>query len=407
MMMIDNKNKRCAVIFTFPIISHVNPILALVDELRKNDFGIKVFAIDKFKELIEFHGAEYVDYGKKAKQTIENFERGCGDLKDIYEFAIECDNKVETYINDITRINPDVIIHDTMCLIGKQVSEITGIPSVSVCTSFAVKNTTLGIPYVRKRKAIYANLTRFTYWLKFRRADRVLTRKYGIQKAKVQNLYFNYEKKNIVCALKWMQPHNELYGDEFVFVGEMVCDQQEESSEIALLKSEKKLLYISFGSLLAADRDFYLKCVEMFGNSEINVVMNIGKYADVKSFGEMPDNVYISNYLPQIEVLKKADAFVSHGGMNSVTEAIRYGVPMVVIPFSGDEPSVARALREKQIGVVIEKENIDYDLLKQSVEELIYDEKYKRNCELFKAEYSKAGGSKTAVAEISRYLDGN
>ena len=235
----------------------------------------------------------------------------------------------------------------------------------------------------------------------------MFSKKYKIINAKSINIYFNFEKLNIVCALKWMQPHNDMYGDEFKFVGELVCEERGMKCNIDLLKSDKKLLYISFGTILAADIDFYKICIEVFKHSKYNVIMNIGKYNNPSLFGKLPSNFYIANYLPQVEILKKAALFITHGGMNSVTEAIKYGVPMILIPMSGDEPSVAKALVEMGAGILLDRSNINDIVLKSTVEHMMEDDSYQRQCSVFRDKYIEAGGGKAAVSAICEYYSDN
>jgi UDP:flavonoid glycosyltransferase YjiC (YdhE family) len=51
-----------------------------------------------------------------------------------------------------------------------------------------------------------------------------------------------------------------------------------------------------------------------------------------------------------LEVLKHADLFITHGGMNSVNEAIYYGVPMLVMPFINDQPENAEQVERLKLG---------------------------------------------------------
>lgn len=51
-----------------------------------------------------------------------------------------------------------------------------------------------------------------------------------------------------------------------------------------------------------------------------------------------------------LEMLKMADVFVTHGGMNSVSESLVYGTPMVVIPFIADQPVNARCVENLGAG---------------------------------------------------------
>jgi UDP:flavonoid glycosyltransferase YjiC (YdhE family) len=57
-------------------------------------------------------------------------------------------------------------------------------------------------------------------------------------------------------------------------------------------------------------------------------------------------NVAIERYVDQWNVLRDADLFVTHHGMNSTHEAIFHGVPMVSYPFFWDQPALARRCQE-------------------------------------------------------------
>ncbi len=50
--------------------------------------------------------------------------------------------------------------------------------------------------------------------------------------------------------------------------------------------------------------------------------------------------------MPQLEVLKQANLFITHGGMNSSSESLYFGVPMIVIPVMGDQPIVAQRIED-------------------------------------------------------------
>ena len=56
-------------------------------------------------------------------------------------------------------------------------------------------------------------------------------------------------------------------------------------------------------------------------------------------------------FLPQVAVLRRAAVLVTHGGNNSVTEALTAGVPMVVLPFSTDQFAGAAAIEAAGLGV--------------------------------------------------------
>ena len=64
------------------------------------------------------------------------------------------------------------------------------------------------------------------------------------------------------------------------------------------------------------------------------------------------DHVSVEQFVPQKLVLQSAQLFCTHGGYNSVREAIRAGVPMLVTPFTLDQPENAVAVTLLGLGAV-------------------------------------------------------
>src|SRR5687768_15594218 len=58
---------------------------------------------------------------------------------------------------------------------------------------------------------------------------------------------------------------------------------------------------------------------------------------DASQLSDLSPDWLVRRYLPQVHLLGAATAAVTHGGNNSVTEAIGSGVPLLVLPFSTDQ----------------------------------------------------------------------
>ncbi|WP_307102242.1 nucleotide disphospho-sugar-binding domain-containing protein [Arthrobacter globiformis] len=82
------------------------------------------------------------------------------------------------------------------------------------------------------------------------------------------------------------------------------------------------------------------------------MVVSTGQ-TDPALLGPLPANVLASRFVPQLEVLARAALFVTHGGMNSVNEAMYAGVPMLVIPQGAEQPLVAGRVAESGAGLSI------------------------------------------------------
>lgn len=61
-------------------------------------------------------------------------------------------------------------------------------------------------------------------------------------------------------------------------------------------------------------------------------------------------NTLVVPYAPQLDLLPRCSLFVSHGGANSVTEALAAGVPQLAVPLAHDQPLQARLLERASVG---------------------------------------------------------
>ena len=110
---------------------------------------------------------------------------------------------------------------------------------------------------------------------------------------------------------------------------------------------KRPIVYISLGSIIS-NRGFCKECIRAFGNRDLSVILSTGKISP-DSLGKIPPNIYAYSFVPQIEVLRYADVFLTHCGMNSVNEALRLGVPMVAMPFINDQ--LGNAARLTELGI--------------------------------------------------------
>lgn len=89
---------------------------------------------------------------------------------------------------------------------------------------------------------------------------------------------------------------------------------------------------------------------EAFREEDVEVIISVGKKFNIEKLKDVPLNIHIYKSVPQLEVLNISDVFITHGGMNSISEALVYGVPMVVIPFVSDQPVNARCIEKLGAG---------------------------------------------------------
>ena len=152
--------------------------------------------------------------------------------------------------------------------------------------------------------------------------------------------YFPESKYKFMLTSKLFHPESQVINDHsFYFLGPSIEERPEEDNINFKKDKNKKLIYISLGTIFSFNVDFYKKCIEAFGNSkEFQVIISIGKLHEVKELGKLPENISAFNFVPQIKILKITDIFITHGGINSINEAV-FGnkLPVIIIPQELDQ----------------------------------------------------------------------
>ena len=141
--------------------------------------------------------------------------------------------------------------------------------------------------------------------------------------------------------------------------------------------------------------------MRIFGNKNVSVIINTGK-VNPKSLGKIPPNIYAYSYVPQVEVLRHADVFLTHCGMNSVNEAIYAGVPMVAMPFVNDQIENARQIERLKIGKRICTFATRSKEIANAVEEVLNNTIYKSNICKLKEDVQRASDWNALVSQIER-----
>ena len=94
---------------------------------------------------------------------------------------------------------------------------------------------------------------------------------------------------------------------------------------------------------------------------------------------------------------------MTHGGMNSVSEALAYGVPMVVIPFVSDQPVNAEFVEKLGVGKRLEYSSVNRNLLRTTVLSMIENQEIKNNLEKVQEMINDAPGNRGGAEMIINY----
>ena len=117
----------------------------------------------------------------------------------------------------------------------------------------------------------------------------------------------------------------------------------------------RPLFYCSFGSqshLFPPARAFFAELVGAFAERpQWQLVLVVGEDFPEDSLPQLPDNVVLLGHASPMELLGRADAVVSHAGLNSVKEAVWFGLPSMVVPLSRERDQFGNAARVQRHGL--------------------------------------------------------
>lgn len=118
--------------------------------------------------------------------------------------------------------------------------------------------------------------------------------------------------------------------------------------------------YVSFGSFLSVRGDVLRRVAQALARIGMPAAIATGS-TRADELGPVPDGWLVRDYLPQVRLLSAARLAVTHGGNNSVTEAIGHGVPLLVLPFSTDQFAGAAAIERTGLGTALDPNSATID----------------------------------------------
>ncbi|WP_159081778.1 macrolide family glycosyltransferase [Paenibacillus sp. CAA11] len=386
-----------------PAHGHINPTLGLVRELTELGEQVIYYSFDAFRSGIEAAGAEFRRYPLNPA----NFDANqiTQDFAILYRTLIEAASKLlPGLLEEIQREKPDYIIHDSLAVYGKYAGLLSGIPCVNSVTTLAFPDRFYLLPpnilWSSIKLALFHPRNAYLGYSRHRK----LIREMGITKANMLDAFMNKEELNIVYTSDELQPNRRFFGQEFLFVGPSISGRTASELDIKLkelLEMERPLIYISLGTINNHDFSFYHACLEAFADPNFSVLMSVGSAVDISGL-EVPEHVVIRRSLPQLEILKRADLFITHGGMNSVHEGLWFGVPLILIPQQEEQRAVALRVQKLGAGMVLKRKGAGD--ITQAVHKVLTHPAYRLRSRQLGDGLKEAGGAPRAASQIKAYM---
>ncbi|CAG9860476.1 unnamed protein product [Phyllotreta striolata] len=146
--------------------------------------------------------------------------------------------------------------------------------------------------------------------------------------------------------------------------------------------SLNEVIYFSLGSNVKCNvltENFKRVVMEAFTELPYKVILKTDC-----NMTSVPSNVFIKKWMPQQDVLRHPNIklFISQGGLQSLQESISNSIPLIGIPFFGDQITNVNRMVKRGYGIKLDKRTINKDILIKAIKEVMNNPKYRQTAKL-------------------------
>ncbi|MGW6855670.1 macrolide family glycosyltransferase [Streptomyces xanthophaeus] len=397
--------------FNIPGTGHVNPTAGIVAELVARGHRVSYAVTASHGAEVERAGATLVPYETvmgKFRSTMTDLEDNdrftTGDFVQVLRGLVQ---ETEAVYPQLQRAfsgdRPDVLVYDGLSgWTGRILAESWGIPAVrSIPTLAANEHWSLGTD------GEYAEFEPEHTGLAsvFGEIGSMLVR-LGVEGSAQEFFGGSESGPALVYIPREFQFKGETFGEDFHFVGpcwsERRFDGEWDRPEDAT--DGRPLVLVSLGTIHNDNTAFFQTCIDAFADLPWNIVMAVGNQITPADLTDIPDHIDVRPHVPQLQILRHADLFITHAGMGSVMEALSFGVPMVAIPQMSEQRANADRLTQLGLGQILHRDHLTPQTLRDTAHHVLTHTPYRDHAHTMRNHITHAGGAPAAADVVEALL---
>ncbi|MEU7064444.1 macrolide-inactivating glycosyltransferase [Streptomyces sp. NPDC046161] len=388
--------------FSIAAHGHVNPSIEVIRELVARGHRVSYAIPASFADKVAETGATPVIWRSTLPTDDEPEAWGTELIDHLEPFLEDAVQALPQLAAAFEGDEPDLVIHDITAYPAVVLARRWGVPDISLSPNLVAwtgYEEEVAAPMKEQLRATErgrAYYARFRAWLDENGIaddpDRVVGR----------------PRRSIVLIPKALQPHADRVDESvYTFVGTCQADRgaTQGTWRRPAAAEGKKVVLVSMGSTFTKLPAFYRACMDAFADlPDWHVVLQIGKFTDEAELGEIPANVEVHRWVPQLDILRQADAFITHAGAGGSQEGMATGTPMVAVPQAVDQFGNADVLQGLGIARHVPMDEADAPTLRDAVLSLTTDPEVAARAEAIRTQMSAEGGARQAADLIEAEL---
>lgn len=407
-----------------PYPGHLNPQAALGRELRSRGHQVTCLQISDLELKVRSEGLDFVEIGQSLYQPgslAEMFEQ-LAKLSGIeaLQYSVEfCRHIAEIICQDapaaIAKAGIEALIVDQLEPVGETIAESLNLPFVCVSCGQAIQ----------RRADVPPFFTPWSYqdiwWAKLRNqvAYTILDRscqpilqvinhyRQQWQLPPYRHIYASNSKLAHISQQPALFDFPNLKPAHLHYVGPLRNSSPRSTSFPFEKLTGQPLIYASLGSVQNTKQDLFRLIAAACEPLDVQLVITHGGGMSQETTDRLPGSPLVVEYAPQQEVIAKASLTITHGGLNTVLDSLSYGVPLVAIPITFEQPGNAARIRWTKTGEVIPVFRVRVNNLRATIQRVLTEEIYRTNAQKMQQAIAKSGGVTRAADIIEQVIPAN
>lgn len=394
-----------ALFVNIPARGHINPTLPVVADLVASGEPVTYCLPPEDEALIAPTGARFRPVGNNLP-AVRDRRGGAMSLVELPAAAVRgAVRTVPELLEVVDEVRPSYVVYDAYCYAGRLLAELAGLPAVATYATYAMNAAALGSGAFGSLSAPGAG-SAVPALPGFDEAVAELVQRFGVEAPTLFSLLLHAEPLNVVFLPRGFQPAGESFDERWAFVGPSLGPRSD-PGELPLAHLEGgPVAYVSLGTIYNDRPGFFRASLEAFAGTSWRVVVATGDWVDAADLGTVPPNVALRRWVPQLEMLARAQVFVSHGGMNSTMEALAFGVPLVLVPQQGEQRVTADRIAALGLGRRLDPAGVTPESLAEAVAAVTAEPEIARRLAAMQACVVGAGGHRRAAEAILGHAAG-
>nr|WP_156725433.1 macrolide-inactivating glycosyltransferase [Streptomyces apocyni] len=387
--------------FSIAAHGHVNPSLEVIRELVARGFRVTYAIPESFADKVAAVGAEPRIWSSTLPTDDDPDAWGTELVDHMEPFLTDAVQALPQLAKLYDGDEPDLVLYDITAYPARVLAHRWGVPIVQLSPNLVawkgyeeeVANATFEqLKQTPRGQAFYDN---FAAWIAENGMSMEVER------------FMGHPDRCLVVIPKALQPHADRVDETvYTFVGACQGDRAEQGEWQRPAGAEKVAL-VSLGSSFTKQPAFYRECVEAFRPlPDWHLVLQIGKHVEMEELGDIPTNVEVRSWVPQLAILQQADVFVTHAGAGGSQEGLATATPMIAVPQAVDQFGNADMLRSLGVARHIPTDEATADVLREAVLALAADQQVAERLRELQRQTAQEGGTRRAADLIEAELPG-